>query len=143
MEVSYRATFLDEICGGERGQHPEPAIEVGHKVHVVGVLSDFPCFQRFGVLHLDGRRLLVDFDLVAFDFQLLDYSLYHALGELRPIGEIPNIPTSVQSSSTCGMHMYLKVRFVRAAAGMDIKLYKLSVIQQRKFLKERKSCNAT
>ena len=130
MDDVHEAVFLEELAS-----NAEHSLRVGHKVHVVGVLSTFPLFQRFGILSLDGERLIVDFDLVNFDFSFLECHLYHALGELRLISEVSNFPMDVVTSASC---MYLKVRFVRSAGGLDVKLYKRSVLERRKFLEERK-----
>jgi hypothetical protein len=140
MDTAYEAILLEELNSSGCGSRTKLALKTGHRVHVVGVLSDFPLFKRFGILELDGQRLMVDFDLVDFNFRLLECNLYHVLGELQDLGEqVSGSPPLAAAAEKCALScLYLKVRFVRAAGGLDVKLYKLSILARRKFLEERK-----
>lgn len=128
------AVLLEELAGDR--EHSHLHLQAGHRVHVVGVLTAYPVFKRFGVLSLAGQHLIVDFDLVDFDFNFLECHLYHALGELRIIAEVSDFPIGLKTSACCCL--YLKARFLRTAGGLDVNLYKKSILERRRFLEERK-----
>ena len=135
---SYRVLLLEELCAS-----PPAALS---RVRVLGELGVFPVHRLFGVLALEGAALLVDFALVGGALQ--EHSLLHVLGELRPRGELPPLPDELRGGGGAGAGavvescaLYLKARFVRSAAGLDIQLYKRSELLRRSFLKDRMEAN--
>lgn len=132
MNTPYKVVFLDELSGS---CSDPPFIHEGCNVHVVGVLCAFPTCRTFGVLALDGHRLDVDFDLVDLTVSLAECHLFHVLGELRDIREIETVSSDELRISGTHSGLYLKARFVRAAVGLDVKLYKLSILERRNFLR--------
>ena len=130
MSEHYEVILFKELDDVEQSRN----LSDGLRIHVTGVLTEFPVYKRYGILSLHGKELLADFTEVDLSFKFITGYLYHALGELRMVSDDFDFPVELKSTSK----QFIKVRFMRSAIGMDLTLYEKSTLARRKFLEERK-----
>lgn len=136
MRDVYTVLLLHELAAA-----PTTTLEAGRRVRVLGELGSFPVHRLFGVLCLDGGALLVDFEYIdGGSVNLAEYNLYNVLGEICLVREVPALPTRLllaAASMGASCEYFLKARYARSMAGLDVLLYKQAELSRRAFLRER------